>query len=86
MRVPRRQRGIPSFSDMQAPHSAIVQIMTWSRCGKLGGQGPQSSPDLEAAPRRLSQGVNPPIRLGGDSVINGKGITVRKMPRNSIRP
>ena len=49
-------------------------------------QGPQSSPDLEAVPRRTRQGVNPPIRLGGDSIINGKGITVRKMPRNSIRP
>ena len=34
----------------------------------------------------MSQGVNPPIRLGGDSIINGKGITVRKMPRNSIKP
>ncbi len=49
-------------------------------------QGPQGSPDLEALPRRSSQGVNPPIRLGGDSIINGKGIIVRKMPRNSIKP
>lgn len=53
---------------------------------RQGVQGPQSSPDMEAAPRRISQGVNPPIRLGGDSIINGKGITVRKMPRNSIKP
>ena len=53
---------------------------------QMGVQGPQSSPDLETGPRRMGQGVNPPIRLGGDSVINGKGIIVRKMPRNSIKP
>lgn len=35
-------------------------------------------------PRRISQGVNPPIRLGGNSTIKSKGITVRKMPRHSF--
>lgn len=49
-------------------------------------QGPLSSPDAEAAPRRVSVGVNPPIRLGGNSTIKGKGITVRKMPCHVFKP
>ena len=49
-------------------------------------QGPLSSPDAEAAPRRVGVGVNPPIRLGGNSTIKGKGITVRKMPCHVYKP
>ena len=49
-------------------------------------QGPRSSPDVETNTRGMSQSVNPPIRLGGNSMIKGKGITVRKMPRNSFKP
>ena len=49
-------------------------------------QGPLSSPDAEAAPRRIGAGVNPPIRLGGNSTIKGKGITVRKMACHVFKP
>ncbi len=58
----------------------------WRAKAQVSVQGPQSSPDQETGPRRMGQGVKPPIRLGGDSIINGKGITVRRMPRNSIKP
>ena len=47
-------------------------------------QGPERTLEVSAMPRRICQGVNPPIRLGGNSTIKGKGITVRKMPSHSF--
>ncbi|CAL5224502.1 g7198 [Coccomyxa viridis] len=73
-------------SDPSSPASQSTAVPGLASSPELSVQGPQGSPDLEALPRRSSQGVNPPIRLGGDSIINGKGIIVRKMPRNSIKP
>ena len=54
-------------------------VVSWA------AQGPLSSPEAEATPRRMSSGVNPPIRLGCNSTMKGKGITVRKMPRNAFK-
>ena len=78
-----RPAGLPDERSLQV--SAFQKSTGLSTCGMFR-RGPLSSPDAEAAPRRIGAGVNPPIRLGGNSTIKGKGITVRKMACHVFKP